>query len=400
MLGTYRQIFAAPGSAAFSAAGFVARVPIAMVGIGIVTMLSELRGDYALAGALAAVFALTYAFITPVVSRAVDRYGQSRVLPVASGISATSLAAMLLCVRFGTPDWVLFVWAVPAGCMPTIGAMVRARWTELYRGTPLLRTAFAFEAVVDELCFIAGPVVSVGLSVTVFPEAGPLAGLVLLVVGTLALVAQRGTEPPVHSSPDGGTPSVVRTPALWILVAVMVSMGTIFGVIDVGAIAFTRSHDAPASATVVLALFAAGSAAAGLVFGAIRVSASLRKQLMVAVLAVAVLMVPLLLAGSIPALAVAYAVAGMTVAPIMIVTTGLVEQIVPAGALTEGITWIVTGLGVGVAVGSALAGRMIDEFGTTAGYAVAAVAALLASMVTPWLFVKQSASTERPSSTR
>ena len=58
------------------------------------------------------------------------------------------------------------------------------------------------------------------------------------------------------------------------------------------------------------------------------------------------------------------------------------------------------GLGVGVAVGSALAGRMIDEFGTTAGYAVAAGAALLASMVTPWLFVKQSASTERPSSTR
>ncbi|WP_124395594.1 MFS transporter [Rhodococcus wratislaviensis] len=400
MLGTYRQIFAAPGSAAFSAAGFVARVPIAMVGIGIVTMLSELRGDYALAGALAAVFALTYAFITPVVSRAVDRYGQSRVLPVASGISATSLAAMLLCVRFGTPDWVLFVWAVPAGCMPTIGAMVRARWTELYRGTPLLRTAFAFEAVVDELCFIAGPVVSVGLSVTVFPEAGPLAGLVLLVVGTLALVAQRGTEPPVHSSPDGGRPSVVRTPALWILVAVMVSMGTIFGVIDVGAIAFTRSHDAPASATVVLALFATGSAVAGLVFGAVRVPASLRKQLMVAVLAVAVLMVPLLLAGSIPALAVAYAMAGMTVAPIMIVTTGLVEQIVPAAALTEGITWIVTGLGVGVAVGSALAGRMIDEFGTTAGYAVAAVAALLASMVTPWLFVKQSASTERPSSTR
>ncbi|AII09105.1 MFS transporter [Rhodococcus opacus] len=400
MLGTYRQIFAAPGSAAFSAAGFVARVPIAMVGIGIVTMLSELRGDYALAGALAAVFALTYAFITPVVSRAVDRYGQSRVLPVASGISATSIAAMLLCVRFGTPDWVLFVWAVPAGCMPTIGAMVRARWTELYRGTPLLRTAFAFEAVVDELCFIAGPVVSVGLSVTVFPEAGPLAGLVLLVVGTLALVAQRGTEPPVHSASHDGRPSVVRTPAVWILVAVMVSMGTIFGVIDVGAIAFTRSHDAPASATVVLALFAAGSAVAGIVFGAIRVAASLRKQLMVAVLAVAVLTIPLLLADSIPALAVAYAVAGMTVAPIMIATTGLVEQIVPAAALTEGITWIVTGLGVGVAVGSALAGRMIDEFGTTAGYAVAAGAALLASMVTPWLFVKQSASTERPSSTR
>ncbi|MFZ2178793.1 MAG: MFS transporter [Rhodococcus sp. (in: high G+C Gram-positive bacteria)] len=399
MLDTYRRIFAARGSAAFSLAGFVARVPVAMVGIGIVTMLSELRGDYGLAGALAAVFALAYAFITPVVSRAVDRFGQTRVLPLASGISAAAIAAMLLCVRLETPDWVLFLWAVPAGCMPTIGAMVRARWTELYGGTASLRTAFAFEAVVDEVCFIAGPVVSVGLSVAVFPEAGPLAGLILLVVGTLALVAQRGTEPPVHPARGGKAPSIAREPALWILVAVMASMGTLFGVIDVVAIAFTRDHDAPASATVVLALFATGSAATGLVFGAMKPTASLRTQLVIAVTAVMVLLWPLLLVDSVPALAFAYVVAGMTVSPTMIIAMALVQQIVPAAALTEGITWTVTGLGVGVAAGSALAGRMIDDHGTTAGFAVAVVAAVLASMVAPWLFVKRSASTERPSST-
>ncbi len=55
----------------------------------------------------------------------------------------------------------LFLLAIPAGCMPTIGAMVRARWTELYRGQPQLRTAFAFESVLDEVFFIAGPVISV-----------------------------------------------------------------------------------------------------------------------------------------------------------------------------------------------------------------------------------------------
>lgn len=399
MIGTYRVIFSAPGSAAFSAAGFIARVPIAMVGIGIVTMLSELRGSYGLAGALAAVFALSYAVITPVVSRAVDRYGQHRVLPVASGISASAIAAMLVCVRLETPDWVLFVWAVPAGVMPTIGAMVRARWTELYRGTPLLRTAFAFEAVVDEMCFIAGPVVSVGLCVAVFPEAGPLAGLILLVVGTLALAGLRGTEPPVHPRAVGRTRSALRDRAMWILVTIMVSLGTIFGVIDVGAIAFTREHAAPAAATLVLALFAGGSAVAGLIFGAMRLAAPLRQQLTIAVLAVAVLMWPLLAVDGIAGLAIAYAVAGLTIAPTMIVATALVEQIVPASKLTEGITWIVTGLGVGVAVGSALAGRMIDLYGTTAGFGVAAVAATLASMVTPWLYVRPSASTEHPSST-
>ena len=67
MTNPYRDIFAAPGAAAFSAAGFLARVPMAMVGIGIVTMFSQLRGDYGLGGALAAVFALSNAVITPMV---------------------------------------------------------------------------------------------------------------------------------------------------------------------------------------------------------------------------------------------------------------------------------------------------------------------------------------------
>lgn len=381
MIGTYREIFAARGSAAFSAAGFVARLPIAMVGIGIVTMLSQLRGDYAVAGALSAVFALSYAAITPLVSRAVDRYGQRRVLPAASAVSAVALATLLLCVRLGTPDFVLFLLAIPAGCMPTIGAMVRARWTELYRGQPQLRTAFAFESVLDEVCFIAGPVISVGLSVSVFPEAGPLLALILLVVGTLALVAQRGTEPAVAERDGHAGASVVRNPAIWALVAVMLGMGTIFGAVDVTSIAFATDRGAPAAATIALALFAGGSAVAGIVFGALRPGAELRRQLVFATVVVAVLVWPLLLVDSIPMLTAALALAGISIAPTLIIATTLVEAVVPQHKLTEGITWTVTGLGVGVAVGSALAGQMIDGFGTRAGFAVVVGAGATALVV-------------------
>ncbi|MFC9516105.1 MFS transporter [Nocardiaceae bacterium NPDC056970] len=381
MIGTYREIFSARGSAAFSAAGFVARLPIAMVGIGIVTMLSQLRGDYGVAGALSAVFALAYAAITPLVSRAADRYGQRRVLPAASAVSACALAAMLLCVRLGTPDFVLFLLAIPAGCMPTIGAMVRARWTALYRGQPQLRTAFAFESVLDEVCFIAGPVISVGLSVSVFPEAGPLLALILLVVGTFALVAQRGTEPAVAEHGSSGGASVVRNPAIWALVAVMLGMGTIFGSVDVTSIAFATDRGAPAAATIALALFAGGSAVAGIVFGALRPGAALRRQLVFATVVVAVLVWPLLLVGSIPTLTAALALAGISVAPTLIIATTLVETVVPHHKLTEGITWTVTGLGVGVAVGSALAGQMIDRFGTRAGFAVTVGAGAVALVV-------------------
>ncbi|MEU5842455.1 MFS transporter [Rhodococcus sp. NPDC047139] len=377
--GSYRELFAAPGAAAFCLAGFVARLPIAMIGIGIVTMFSQLEGNYALGGALSALFALSYAVLTPLVSRAVDRYGQRRILPAAAAVSAASTLTMLAGVRFGVPTAWLFACAIPAGLMPTIGAMVRARWTQLYGGTGRLRTAFALEAVVDEVCFIVGPVLSVGLSVAVFPEAGPLLGALLLLVGTVVLVAQRGTEPPVRPHVEGAPrTSVLRLPVLLSIVVVMVAVGVVFGVIDVAAVAFTAEQDAPGSATFALALFATGSATSGLIFGARVGSGAPTRQLLVATAVLAVLLSPLLLAGSVPVLVVLYFVAGCAISPIMIVATSLTQQIVPAGQLTESITWTVAGLGVGVAAGSALVGQVIDRSGAGAGYSVAVAAGVLA----------------------
>ena len=144
MSNPYRDIFRAPGALAFSFAGFIARMPASMVGLGIVTMLSERRGEYGIAGAVAAVFALASALITPQVSRLVDRYGQRRVLMPAAAAGALALGGLMVSTWAGAPNWLLFLFALLAGLMPSIGAMVRARWTEFYRDTPQLRTAFAF----------------------------------------------------------------------------------------------------------------------------------------------------------------------------------------------------------------------------------------------------------------
>src|SRR5690606_40109029 len=108
------------------------------------------------------------------------------------------------------PDWILFAGAVLAGFMPSMSAMVRARWTVIYRGQDRLQTAYSLETVLDEVTFIAGPPLSVGLAVAVFPQAGVLAAVVLLIAGVSALLLQKGGEPPIQMQEPGSRPSVLR----------------------------------------------------------------------------------------------------------------------------------------------------------------------------------------------
>jgi MFS family permease len=242
MTNPYQDIFRAPGSFAFSASGLIARLPVAMITLGIVTMLSQTHGTYWLAGAVSAAFALSNALIAPQISRFIDRYGQRRVLPPVTTITILALMALIVSARYGAPSWVLFLFAILAGFMPSISAMVRARWTEIYRDTPKLHTAFALESVVDEIIYMLGPILSIGLSVVLFPEAGPLAATLFLAVGTLLFIAQKSTEPPVHVQDKSKGASVIRLRPLQWIVLTLIAIGAIFGTAEVTAIAFAEEQ--------------------------------------------------------------------------------------------------------------------------------------------------------------
>lgn len=210
----YRAIFAAPGTKRFSAAGLLGRMPLSMMGIGIVTMVSQLTGRYGLAGALSATLAMSAAVLGPYISRLVDRHGQRRVLRPATLAAVAAVAGLLVCAQQGAPDWSLFVFSAAAGCVPSVGSMVRARWAELYRGDgQSLHAAYSWESIVDELCFIVGPILSIGLSTAWFAEAGPLMAAGFLVVGVFWLTAQRATEPVPHPREHHTGGSALRSPA-------------------------------------------------------------------------------------------------------------------------------------------------------------------------------------------
>ncbi|MDF3298364.1 MFS transporter [Streptomyces tropicalis] len=377
----YRALFAAPGSRGFAAAGFLGRMPLSMMGIGVVTMISQLTGRYGLAGALSATIALAAAAIGPQISRLVDRHGQRRVLRPAALVALAASAGLLLAAHLGWPDWVLFACAAGIGSVPSLGAMVRARWAALYRGTPLLHTAYSFESVVDEVCFIFGPIISIGLSTVWFPEAGPLLAGCFLAAGVFWLTSQRSTEPAPHPRDHHGGGSALRSVGLQMLVATFVATGAIFGAVDVVTVAFADERGSKGAASVVLALYATGSCTAGVVAGMLRPAAAPARRWLVGVCAMAVSMIPLLLVGNLPFLAVALFVAGLSVAPTMITTMALVEEHVPRSHLTEGMTWVSTGLAVGVALGSSVAGWVIDAAGARAGYGVPAVSGAVAVAV-------------------
>lgn len=352
-----------------------------MTGIGIITMLSQVRGSYWLAGAVAATFAFSMALLAPQIARAADRHGQSRVLPYATGISAIALLLLLFCTHYRAPDWTLFVFAALAGGMPSISAMVRARWSEIYRGTPQLHTAFSFESVLDEVAFIVGPPIAVGLSVSLFPEAGPLVAALLLVAGVAAFAAQKSTQPPVYAHNNQRQRAILTMPSMQILVLALIALGTIVGTVDVISVAFAEQQGQPAAASIVLSVYAFGSCLAGLIFGAMKIPVPLPRLFLYAAFATAFTTLPLLWVHNVLTLAASMFVAGLFFAPTMIVAMGLVENIVPPSRLTEGLTWMVTGLGIGVAFGAALAGLAIDAAGITAGFGVTLTAGLVVLLV-------------------
>ncbi|MBH5336698.1 MFS transporter [Streptomyces pactum] len=384
-LAPYRRLFAAPGSLAFTLTALVARLPGSMLGVSIVLMVALTRDSYALAGAVSATGVAATAVCSPLLGRLVDRYGQSRVAVPAVLVFAAGMAAMLLCVHHDAPAWTLFVCAVSSSAVPGVGAMTRARWTELYRDDAAARhTANSFEQVVDELCFMVGPALAMVLCTTVFPEAGLLTGATLMVAGTLAFAAQRTTEPPPHprtTAADGtaaGAGAPLRIPELRMVLVTFLATGALFGSMEVATVATVESYGSGTASSAVLALQAAGSCVAGLVFGTLPVRGSATARFVTGAAAMAVAVPPLLLAGNLPVLAVLLLLAGMATAPTMITGMSLVQRVLPPARLNEGITTVYTGLLVGISAGAAAGGWTVEHLGADAGYAAPAVAGALA----------------------
>jgi MFS family permease len=385
VIATYRRALGVPGALRFSLAGVLARLPIAMMGIGIVLLVTHHTGSYGTAGRLSAVYVVGNAIGALPVARLVDSLGQRRVLLPAALVSATALALMVLSVTEDWPAAASYASAVVAGTtFPNVGSAVRARWAHAVRDRSTLDTAFAWEAVADETVFIVGPTLVTLLAAALDPViALALAGAALL-VGTVWFTSQRATEPPVHTSSDGTRPrdtGAMPWASLLPLVAAAFLLGAMFGGAEVSTVALADEHDKPAMAGVLLAVWALGSLVAGLVTGVLHLRRGAPARLRLGLLGLAAFLSPTPFVHDLAGMAALLLLAGVAIAPTLIAATSWIESMVPPRRLNEGLAVFSTALVVGVAPGAALSGTAVDQWGASASYWVAVGAAVLNALV-------------------
>jgi len=388
----FLEVLARPGAWRFSVAAAIGRMPMAMFGLGTVLLIAAVTGSYGLAGIVAAAGSVGYAICSPQAARLADRFGQRRVLVPLTTFFAACTLALIGCAELHAPLWALLITGGLAGAsMPSLGSMVRARWSALLGDSPLLHTAFSLESVADEAIFVIGPAVVTLLATEVYPAAGVGVAMVACVTGTLLFAAQRRTEPPVArpvprrpggpAGSGGPARSAIPAPGLITLAPVYFCLGAMFATIDLSTVDFAQEHGHKPLAGFVLGAYALGSAAGGLCYGSRSWAAPAHRRFAIALC--------LVVAGTatfwaLPGLIVLAAVifcSGLCISPTFITGYALISDQAPAGRRTEAMAWLSSAISVGVAAGSAIAGQIIDAAGARWGYVFAACCGAVAATV-------------------
>jgi MFS family permease len=376
-------IASTPGALRLLAISLVARLPSAMLSIGLLVHARHVTGSFAAAGIVAGAFAVALGVGGPVLGALVDRRGQTAVL-LASALVAGAALAATAAVPAGAPLATLIALAAAAGlATPPVEACTRTLIPALLDDAEEIRAAYAAESAAVELTWIAGPPL-VLLAGATWSTGVALAGAAaVLVGGTIAFAAQpvsRAWRPaPTVERPRGGS---LGTAAMRALVVVFLLVGVVFGAVEIGITAAAEALGATAAAGPLLGIWGAGSLVGGLV--AARAGGGARSGAGLALVLAALGAGHLALAGasgSVLALAAVLALAGTTIAPTFAAVFAMVDRAAPAGTATEAFAWLNTAEAVGAAVGAAAAGAIAQGGGAAATFALAGVAGIAAALL-------------------
>ncbi len=379
-LAAYRHLLAKRQVQVVVASSSLAGITVGLP-LGLILLVQGETGSFASAGAVTGALAIASAVSSPYRGRLIDRYGQTRTLPRMALVSAAGLVGLVAAALAGAPVAVLIALAALSGLThaPLLSS-TRPLWADLVDHPEQLPAAYALQAILLEVFFIAGPLAAAALIAFGSPAAAVLVMALTELLGVLALAATPASRAWRAPRRTVGRAGAMASPGVRSLVAVDVPFGAMFGALDVAVSAFAKANGATAAAGVVLAALAVGSATGGVVYGArARKPTVARYGLLLGALALC--SVPLAFADSIVALGVLMAVAGLFVAPGVSVGFALIDDVTPAGTASEATSWLSSAYQGGLALGTAIAGATIESAGTTAVFLGAAGCAGLATLI-------------------
>ncbi|AGW42492.1 ABC transporter permease [Leifsonia xyli subsp. cynodontis DSM 46306] len=366
----------------------LARLPYAMMVVGVLTLVVAARGELALGGLTSAMAGIGTALFGPLIGALADRIGQRRVVLVSGMLNSLALLGMAWIAFSSAPDIALLAVAFVIGATaPQVSPMSRSRLVGIIermlpadRHAPVPNGTMAYESAVDEIVFVFGPFI-VGLLATTLNPAVPViaaAVLALVFVTAFALHPSGATRP---FAPDGlavrqAPASLLFRPALLLVVGVL-GMGFFFGSTLTALTAFLTRFGHPEQAGLIYGVMGLGSAvlALGVAWAPLRFSLRARWLTFAGLLVAATIALPF--TTTVPRMLVVLLLAGFGVGPTLVTQYGLGAERSPLGRSATVMTMLGSALIVGQAVASALVGALAAAAGTEVALLVPTLSALV-----------------------
>jgi len=255
----------------YFAIALIARLPYAMIVVGVLTMVVDARGSLAVGGLTSAMVGLGTIATGPFIGAAADRWGQRPVLLLAALVQSLVLVALVAVAYGDTPEGMLLLVSVLAGATaPQVSPMSRARLVgaigrmRLARGAHgrLQESTMGYESAVDEIVFVFGPVLVGVVAIAATPAAPVLAAAALTLVFVTAFALHPTARTAGHASEAGDREPARRIARPGILLAAggTLATGLFFGAMLTSLTAFAKAGGFPEQTGILYGIMGIGSA--------------------------------------------------------------------------------------------------------------------------------------------
>ncbi|GAB3205258.1 MFS transporter [Marinactinospora thermotolerans] len=366
------------------AASFLARLPVSMSLIGVLTLVTTQSGSVAAGGLVSGALALGEMVGGPVIARLADRRGQRPVVLTASLVDAALIGVLVTAVFAGASTPTLAVLAILAGlAMPQIGPLARARWISIAGRSPHDRersvaAALSVDGVLDETGFVVGPALVGLLALAADPAMSVLGAAVLMGVFGSVFALHPTALPGAPPQSDGGR---VGGLGLFVLALPMACQGMFFGSTSTGVTAYSQQIGHGDLSGLLYAVMGVSSAAAGLLMASVPARVALTLRLRAASLGLGLFSLLLFVAPDLWTLLAAMFLLGSAIGPHVVTIFALVERSAPATRLAQAMTIMLSALILGQSLGSAVAGDLAERYGHHGAFALTTGAAFAAFAV-------------------